>query len=84
MGPGSEPPTGHQISIAAYWGVYMNYKRPQIEIILFSDDIITTSGWNNNGNGNGNGHWFGEKPGHGGDHKNIVNTQISFQDDSVF
>ena len=38
-------------------------------ILLRNEDIVTTSGWNNNGNGNGNGHWFDEKPGNGG-HKN--------------
>ncbi len=46
------------------------YTPPIWEIIrLQNEDIVTTSGWNNNGNGNGNGHWFDEKPGNGG-HKN--------------
>ena len=48
----------------------MNTQKPYTpavwEIILLqNEDIVTTSGWNNNGNGNGNGHWFDKKPGNG-------------------
>ena len=62
----------------------MMYIKPTTDIIkLNNQDIITTSGWNNNGNGSGNGHWFEEKPGHGSKPKNIVNTQTSSQYDSI-
>lgn len=44
----------------------MAYEKPVSEIVEMSgEDVIRTSGWNNNGNGNGNGNWFPEKPGNG-------------------
>ena len=44
------------------------YTPPVWEFILLrNEDIVTTSGWNNNGNGNGNGNWKPHKP--GGGHK---------------
>ena len=62
----------------------MTYIKPTIDIIkLNNQDIITTSGWNNNGNGNGNGHWFDKKPGHGGKPKNIINAQTTSQKDAI-
>lgn len=43
-----------------------HYEVPVSEMILLENtDVITSSGWNNDGNGNGNGHWFEEKPGNG-------------------
>ena len=43
-----------------------HYEVPVSEMILRENtDVITSSGWNNDGNGNGNGHWFEEKPGNG-------------------